>query len=69
MQGAGAVGTGAVTDSAVVGKTGKKGGPWDQPGTLRDIYKLGLHTPWTASDIYSLSSVVLNSFSFYMVFY
>lgn len=51
MQGAGAVGTGAVTDSAVVGKTGKKGGPWDQPGTLRDIYKLGLHTPWTASDI------------------
>lgn len=47
----------------------ERGGPWDQPGTLRDIDKLGLHTPWTASDIYSLSSVVLNSFSFYMVFY
>ena len=76
MQGAGAVGTGAVTDSAVDGETGRNGGPWDQPGMLRDIYKLGLHTPWTASGIYSLSCLVLNesiklsnSFSFYMVFY
>lgn len=81
LKGAGAVGTTAVTDSQQWLRSRRKGGPWDQPCVLSDIYKSGLYMPWTASDIYSLSRLMpdesikwqthlllfIFSFSFYMM--
>ena len=64
----------------MVEKQGRKGGPWDQPCVLSDIYKSGLYMPWTASDIYSLSRLMphesikwqthllLFSFSFFFLY-
>lgn len=42
MQGAGAVGTGAVTDSAVVGETGKKGGALGPARNAERYLQVGL---------------------------